>query len=273
MTATAVPNPTSPRTLVAAAVVPVVALGVIVTAVLVLLLGLWGLLLGIVVTVAATALRARQLTHGVRRRVLEVLDVRPADPAAEARLFNLADGLAATSGAPVPDLFVVDEPAANLMLVGEPSATPALVVTSGLLEAVDRVQLEGAVAWAFAVLRRGDLPAASVAVGAVARPRLSAAAGGVGSLVVRPFGALLAAGHSHLADPERDLELDRAAVGLTRYPPGLRGALEQMERTGTAVARPDAATAHLWMADPGGAVPGLAARPSLELRIEALRLL
>jgi len=273
VTATAVPPTAHSRTLVAAAVVPIVALGVIVTAVLVVVLGLWGLLVGLVLTAAAVGLRAWQLTHGVRRRVLDGLGPRPADATSEARLFNLADGLAATSGVGVPDLFVLDDPAANLMLVGEAAAEPAVVVTSGLLEVTDVVQLEGAVAWAFAVLRQGELPAASVAVGAVARPRISGAAGGVGGLLVRPFGALLASGHGHLADPDRDLELDRAAVALTRYPPGLEAALASMQERGTALARPDAATAHLWMADPGASVPGLGARPSLDLRIEALRLL
>ena len=82
-------------------------------------------------------------------------------PTPSARLVNLADGLSATSGVPVPDLFVLDDPGANMLLVGESSATPAVVVTSGLLDALDRIQLESVVAWAFAELRQGELPAAS----------------------------------------------------------------------------------------------------------------
>ncbi len=273
MTATAEHSPPRTRYLVAASVVPLVALGVIVTAVLVLVAGLWGLLAGLVLTAVVVALRARVLTSGVRRRVLAELGARPADLQHDARLVNLAQGLSATSGVPVPDLFVVDDPGANLLLVGESPAAPALVVTTGLLDALDRIQLEGVVARAYAELRQGDLPATSVAVGAVARPAVLLARGGPAAAVLRPFAGPLRVGYEHVADHDRDLLLDRAAVALTRYPPGLAGALEQLERAGTVVRRPDPTTAHLWLADPGASVPGAPSRPALDLRIEALRLL
>lgn len=273
MTATVELSPPRPRLLVAAAVVPLVALGVILTAVLLLVAGIWGLLAGLVITVVAVLLRARALTTGIRRRVLGSLPLRPASADTEPRLVNLADGLSATSGVPVPDLFVLDDPGANMLLVGESSATPAVVVTSGLLGALDRIQLESVVAWAFAELRQGELPAATVAVTTVARPAITIAGGGPGALVVKPFSGLFAAGYSYVADPDRDLLLDQAAVALTRYPPGLLSALGRLAQVGTTVGAAVPESAHLWMADPGVSVPGMPARPSLELRVEALRLL
>ena len=135
---------------------------------------------------------------------------------------------------------------------------------------LDRVQLEAVVARAFAELRQGELPAASVAVTTVARPAVN---GGMWSLVARPFQSLLGGGWNYVSDPDRDLLLDRAAVALTRYPPGLLGALQQLEQAGTTVRAASAGTAHLWMADPGASVPGASPRPTLELRVEALRLL
>jgi heat shock protein HtpX len=266
-------SPPSTRLLVAAAVLPVVVVGVIVTAVLVVLLGPLGLLAGLVVTAAVVAVRVRRLTSGVRDRVLARIGASPADGEAHARLLNLADGLSATSGVPVPDLFVLDDPAANLLLVGEQSGRSALVVTRGLLDALDRIQLEAAVARAFAELRTGSLPSASIAVDAVARPAATLGGGGPAALLVRPFGGLLVSGYRSVADPDRDLLLDRAAASLTRYPPGLVGALEAIQRVGSVIQRPDPSTAHLWLADPGAVVPGMPARPSLDLRIEALRLL
>ena len=107
----------------------------------------------------------------------------------------------------------------------------------------------------------------------MARPATTLAGGGAAALLVRPFGGLFAAGYPSVADPDRDLLLDRAAASLTRYPPGLIGALEVLQRVGTVISRPDPTTAHLWLADPGAVVPGMPARPSLDLRIEALRLL
>jgi len=129
------------------------------------------------------------------------------------------------------------------------------------------------VAWAFAELRQGELPAASVAVTTVARPAISIAGGGAGALAVKPFRGLFAAGYSYVADPDRDLLLDQAAVALTRYPPGLASALSRLEHVGTTVGAASPESAHLWMADPGVSVPGMPPRPALELRIEALRLL
>jgi heat shock protein HtpX len=273
VTATVDHSPPRSRLLVAAAVVPVVALGIILTAVLLLVAGVWGLLGGLVITVVVVVVRARALTTGIRRRVLASLDPRPAEIGTDARLVNLADGLSATSGVPVPDLFVIDEPGANMLVVGEASVTPAVVITSGLLEALDRIQLESVVAWAFAEMRQGELPAASVAVTTVARSAISLAGGGPGALVVRPFSGLFSAGYAHVADPDRDLLLDQAAAALTRYPPGLLSALDRMRQVGTTVARAVPESAHLWMADPGVAVPGMPPRPALELRVEALRLL
>lgn len=273
MTATLEHSPPRPRALLVAAVLPVVALGIVVSAVLLLVAGVWGLLAGLVLTAVVAVLRARALSHGVRRRVLAVLAPRPAGPDTDARLVNLADGLSATSGVPVPDLFVLDDPGANMLLVGESPSEPAVVVTTGLLDALDRIQLEAVVARAFAELRLGGLPASSVAVNAVARPQASLAGGGAGALTVRPLAGLLAAGYAAVAGSDRDIEIDRAAVALTRYPPGLLAALEQLERVGTAVVRAEPTSAHLWMADPGVGVPGMPERSSLELRIEALRLL
>jgi len=273
VTATVELSPPRPRLLVAAALVPLVMLGVVLAAALFLVAGIWGLLAGLIITVGVVALRVRALTTGIRRRVLASLDPRPADAATESRLVNLADGLSATSGVPVPDLFVLDDPGANMLVVGEASATPALVVTSGMLGAVDRIQLEAVVAWAFAELRQGELPAASVAVTTVARSAITLAGGGPGALAVRPFSGLFAAGYAYVADPDRDLLLDQAAAALTRYPPGLLSALDRMAQVGTTVARARPESAHLWMADPGVAVPGMPPRPPLELRVEALRLL
>ena len=273
MTATIEHSPPRPRLLVAAAVVPIIALGLIVSALLFLAVGIVGLLAGLVVTAIVVVLRARALTTGIRRRVLAALGSRPADADTDARLFNLADGLSATSGVPVPDMFVLEDAGANMLVVGESPAAPAVVITTGLLDALDRIQLESVIAWAFAELRQGEVPAASVAVNAVARPALTLAGGGVGALAVRPFAGLITAGYSYVADPDRDLLLDQSAVAITRYPPGLREALVQMQGVGTVLRHPDPASAHLWMADPGSGVPGMPPRPALELRIEALRLL
>jgi heat shock protein HtpX len=272
VTATA-EHPSSTRLLLAAAVVPVAAFGIVVAALLFLVFGLLGVLAGLVLTALAVWVRVRRLTSGGRDRVLARLGALPVEPGSHARLVSLVESLSTTSGVPVPDLLVLDDPGANLLVVGERPDHAAMVVTTGLLENLDRIQLEAAVARGFAELRQGELRSATIAVDAVARPAATLAGGGPGALLVRPFGGMLASGYRSVVGPDRDLVLDRAAVSLTRYPPGLAGALEQLRRVGTTIRRADPAASHLWMADPGASVPGMSERSPLDLRIEALRLL
>jgi heat shock protein HtpX len=266
-------HPSSTRPLLLASVVPVAAFGLVVAALLLVGFGIWGLVAGLVLAVVAVWVRIHRLTTGGRDRVLADLGASPVDPSTHAQLVNLAEGLSTTSGVPVPDLFVLDDPGANLLVVGERPDRAAMVVTTGMLGALDRIRLEAVVARGFAELRQGDLRSATIAVDAVARPAATLARGGAGALLVRPFGGLLASAYRSIAGSDHELVIDRAAVSLTRYPPGLIGALEAMARTGTTLRQPGPLSAHLWMADPGASVPGLAPRSTLELRIEALRLL
>lgn len=273
MTAVVERTPQTTRPLQMASVVPVVTAGIVVTAVLVLLLGVYGLILGILGTALVAIIRVRRLTTGIESEVLHRIGARPVDASDEPRLVNLAEGLAAQSGVPVPSLHVVDDAAANMLVVGTSPDSAALVVTSGLLAAVDRIQLEAILGRGISEIRQGDLPAGTLAVRSVGRPAAALAAGGIRALWARPFAGLVAAGAQFVADPDRDLLLDQAAVGLTRFPPGLVAALTTCEQLGTAIGAPDPAIDHLWMAATGATGRPVAERPSLELRIEALRLL
>ena len=273
MTATVELSPPRPRLLVAAAVVPLVALGVVLTAVLFLVAGIWGLLAGLIITAGVVALRARALTTGIRQRVLASLDRgRPTPPPSPASSTS-PTGCPPPAACPSP-LFVLDDPGANMLVVGEASATPALVVTSGLLAAVDRIQLEAVVAWAFAELRQGELPAASVAVTTVARSAITLAGGGPGAL--SPCGRSADSSPPatpYVADPVRDLLLDQAAASLTRYPAGPAAAPSTgSPRSAPPSPGPARRRTSGW---PTPAWPCRACRPGpgSSCRVEALRLL
>ena len=273
MTTTVERAPQRPRPLQMASVVPVVTFGIVVTAVLLLLLGLYGLLLGIVGTAVVSAVRVRRLSVGIEAEVLSRIGARAVSASDEPRLTNLAEGLAAQSGVPVPSLHVVDDPAVNMLVVGTTPERAAVVVTSGLLAASDRIQLEAVIGRGISEIRQGDLPACTIAVRSVGGPAAALAAGGIRALWARPFAGLVAAGAQFVSDPDRDLLLDQAAVALTRYPPGLVAALATFERLGTTLAAPDPAIDHLWMAATGATGRPVTERPELDLRIEALRLL
>lgn len=273
MTAVAERAAPTTRPLQMAAVVPVVSAGIILMAVLLLLLGILGLLLGLIVTVVVAIARVRGLSNGIEDDVLTRIGAQPVTGPLEARLTNLAEGLASQRGVPVPALRVVEDPGANMLVVGMTPERSVLVVTTGLLAALDRIQLEAVVGRGIAEIRQGDLPAGTMAVRSVGRPAAALDAGGPGSLLVRPFAGLVAAGAAFVTDPDRDLLLDQAGVALTRFPPGLIAALERCETVGTTLQRREPALDHLWMAPTGATGRPVADRPDLRLRIEALRLL
>jgi Zn-dependent protease with chaperone function len=152
-----------------------------------------------------------------------------ADPWRHARLINLVEGLCATIGVRKPALRVRDESSLNAAVCGRRRRSATLVVTQGLLEELDRLELEGVLAQLLTRIRCYDMLPATVTV------------------------ATLGIGASLLSPPEPVTALDRAAVGFTRYPPALASAFEKMEMKGTEVRGASRATALLWFAEPGGA--------------------
>ena len=238
-----------------AAAVPLALLGLVLTAGLTVLLGVVGLILGLAVTLAVVIIRARTFDARLDASIIARLGAAPADGPESAGLRNLAEGLSATAGVPVPELLVIESPSINLLVVGTEPDNAALVVTSGMLAQLSRVELEAAVARAFVQLRQGDVFAATMSV------RLDSAP------ATRLFASVL--GHrSDLDDPDRDVLLDRAAVMLTRYPPGLLGVLEACSRVGSSVSVGPPSLRRLWLVDPITTDDDL-----LTHRMEALRVL
>ena len=222
------------------AVVLAVAGAALVLVLLALLLG--GPIAAAVVVVLGAAAVAWVVLAG-EPLALRLAKAVPADEVAHAGLHNLTEGLCVTSGLPKPALFVVDDPGANAFAVGRTPQRAAVVVTSGLLEAVARIELEGLVAQELAHIRNGDTAVATIAVAV-------------------PFA-------SGLLDAHREQLADLAAVELTRYPPGLAAALQKVRDHGTAVQARSFALAHLWLAPPDGSA-GPAGAPALDERIAAL---
>jgi heat shock protein HtpX len=201
----------------------------------------WGLLAGLVVGVGLAV--AAELT--AQRMAVTATGGQLADPTKHARLVNLVAGLCVAAGLPEPRLYVVDEPAPNAMSAGRGSRHGSVVVTSGLLDVLDRVELEGVVAHELSHLRDGSAGPATLAV-----PVLG---------FLLPLSAPLL---QALCGPWREHHADAAAVQLTRYPPGLASALEKVaaDQRPTRAARKR--VAHLWLKAPGA---------SLDERIAVLR--
>jgi len=225
------------------------AIAVVVALVLWLPLGWPALVVGLVVGALVTWLLASR----AEAAVLGLAGGRPVDDDVEARLVNVVEGLALTAGTPVPEIRIRDDRTLNAMVAGR-AGSGAIVVTRGLLDALDRIELEGVVAHLLARLGSPEQAAATVSVTTVGLP---------GFLRERLGGAR----GPGRGDPSVEdlVALDARGVGLTRYPPGLLGALERAAEVGTEVSDVGPATARFWFAPTNGDPAGL------EVRAAALR--
>ena len=203
----------------------------------------------------------------------------PADPTEFAQLHNLIESMALAAAIPKPAVYVVHDPAPNAFATGRTPETAAVAATTGLLEKMDRAELEGVMAHEIAHIRNGDIRVMTVAVataGAIAliadvffrivywnvltgsssRRRNDRNDGGTNAIlilaaVVLAILAPLAASLLRAAvSRSREALADATAVELTRYPTGLRSALEKLDHDVTVVQHTSHATSHLWIESP-----------------------
>jgi len=198
----------------------------------------------------------------------------PADPAVYQRLHNLVEGLCIASGLPKPRVYVIDDPAPNAFATGRNPQNAAIAVTTGLLEKMNRVELEGVVAHELSHIRNYDILVSTIAVvlvGTIAiitdvtlrmmwwnggRVRRDGdrndganplALIGIILLVVAP---IVAKAMQAAVSRRRETLADVSACQMTRYPPGLISALEKLKADTTTTHSASMATAHMWIEQP-----------------------
>jgi Zn-dependent protease with chaperone function len=183
--------------------------------------------------------------------ILRALGTAPMGEWEHPRLQNLVDGLCATMGLPRPTICVVTSPVPNAMALGRDPRTAVLIVTSGLDECLNLVELEGVLAHELSHIKRHDTVLAGVAV-VITAPWASL----VGTIKgVDRVHALVGRG--------REFAADQRAAAVVRYPPGIASALGVMaEGAGGSVpwppgnSRTAALTRWLWIDPMAGAPAG-----------------
>src|SRR3954465_11068535 len=95
---------------------------------------------------------------------LAVSRAKPADPEQYQRLHNLVEGRCIAGGLPKPRVFVDDDPAPNAFATGRNPKHAAIAVTSGLLEKMNRVELEGVIAHELSHIKNYDILVSTIAV-------------------------------------------------------------------------------------------------------------
>jgi len=236
---------------------------------------------------------------------LSVSRAHPAPQQDYARLHNLVEGLCIAGGIPKPAIYVIDDPAPNAFATGRNPNHAAIAVTTGLLEMMNRVELEGVIAHELSHIRNYDILVSTLAVtmvGAVAlmtdlairtmwwnggRVTRNGDRGdgrnplawiGILLLVLAP---IVAKAMQATISRRRETLADVSACQLTRYPPGLISALEKLKADTTVTHSASTATAHLWIEQPmsgvgdtgklGGIHKLFDTHPPLDERIALLR--
>ena len=236
---------------------------------------------------------------------LTVSRAKPADEIEYKRLHNLVEGLCIASGLPKPRLYVIDDHAPNAFATGRNPKHAAVAVTSGLLEKLDRVELEGVLAHELSHIRNYDILVATLAVTLVGTIALLTdiairmmwwnggrvsrqndrqntsnplAFVGFALLIIAP---LVARMMQATISRRRETLADVSACQITRYPPGLISALEKLQADSTVTHSASMATAHMWIEQPlsgvndGGRLGGFHklfnTHPPLSERIALLR--
>jgi len=216
------------------------------------------------------------------RIVLRVSRARPVTHEEEPRLHNIVEGIAIAGGVPKPAVYVVPEQAPNAFATGPDPQHSSIAVTQGLLDTMDRVELEGVIGHEMSHIRDRDILLGTVVatlVGSVVlisefmlrwffwggmfggRDR-DREGGGEGQVILVVLGVVLAilaplfAQLIRLAmSRRREYQADAEGVLLTRYPPGLISALKKIGADTTPMRVANNATAHLWLNQPSR-VPG-----------------
>jgi heat shock protein HtpX len=259
----------------------------------------------VVAAIVALVLQLGAYRYG-DRLVLASARAREVSAEEQPRLHNIVEGLAIAAGVPKPRVWVVPEQAPNAFATGRDPEHSHIAVTQGLLDIMNRVELEGVIGHEMShVLDRDILYGTIVATvvgamvlisefflrswwwGGLGGRRSSNDGGGGGIelvlfavgivlLILAPlFGQLIQLAVSR----NREYLADAQGALLTRYPPGLISALEKIKDAPHAMRSANNATAHLWLDQPSR-FPGeksgrmerlFSTHPPIEERIKRLQ--
>jgi heat shock protein HtpX len=209
------------------------------------------------------------------RIVLSTSRARPVTHEEEPRLHNVVEGLALAAGLPKPAVYIVPEQAPNAFATGRDPEHSSIAVTQGLLDMMNRVELEGVIGHEMSHVRDRDILLGTVVATLVGVVVLLAEFllrwfwwGGMGgrrdnngnsqgNAILFAVGlalAILAPFFAQIIKLEmsrrREYLADAEGAMLTRYPPGLASALRKVAGDHTPMLTANNATAHLWLNQP-----------------------
>jgi heat shock protein HtpX len=203
--------------------------------------------------------------------VLGISGARPANRKEDFLFYTVAENVAIGAGVPMPKLYVIDDPAPNAFATGRDPKHAAICATTGLLDKLDRTELEGVIGHEMTHVKSYDtrlMAVVAVMVGLVAllgdwfirltwfggrRSNDRDSAGsifliiGIIFAILSPIvGTLIQLAISR----RREFAADAGSVEITRQPDGLISALKKISADPNVLHTANKATAHLYINNP-----------------------
>ncbi len=233
--------------------------------------------------------------------VLSISQTRDATPLELRTLNNVTEEMALAAGIPKPEVYLIDDPTPNAFATGAGPQKGVIVVTTGLMEKLDREELQGVISHEMSHIRNNDIKfMTTLALVAGLIPLLAdfysrmvwwgggrsrdndRDSGNAGAIlmVIGIVLAILAPLFSMLiqlaVSRKRELMADASGAELTRNPDGLVRALEKISRPSTKLAVANRATAHMYIVNPFRTLEDradalMSTHPPLAERVRALR--
>jgi heat shock protein HtpX len=253
--------------------------------------------------------RAVLLATGAKPLAEAISSATPADVLKLQQLGNVVDEMSIASGVPRPDVYIVPDADPNAFATGRGPGHSSIAVTRGLLDALDREELQGVIAHEMSHIRNLDVRLMTIVaalVGGVVllsdwarrgmwwgggprRRRDGDGEGGGGIagilffavwLLAMLLAPLIAQMLSMMVSRQREYLADASGAEMTRNPGGLARALEKIESAVAPTQAINRGSAHLCIADPLGRQLNLkegfwsdlfASHPPMSSRIAALK--
>lgn len=202
--------------------------------------------------------------------VLSMTKAKPVGKEDEPELYRVVENLSITAGLPMPKLYIMEEAQPNAFATGRNPSNGVIVVTRGLINRLERIELEGVIAHELSHIGNRDILLSTIVVVLVGivvtltdfffrtafyGERKDEEGGGkvlliIFALALAIFAPLAAQLMQMAISRKREYLADSSGGLLTRYPEGLARALEKISTDSTPMGKANNATAHLFIASP-----------------------
>ncbi|MDP2947443.1 MAG: M48 family metallopeptidase, partial [Nanoarchaeota archaeon] len=229
--------------------------------------------------------------------VLAISGAKPLEHDQNQELYHIVENLCITAGLSLPKIYLINDSAPNAFATGRNPKNAVVAVTTGLLQSLDKTELEGVIGHELSHIGNRDILIQTIVVvlvGAISmiadifvrgrffgRKGSNNNEGGQAGVILMIVGLVfmilspIIAKLIQLAiSRKREFLADASSALLTRYPAGLAGALEKISQNPNQIKFANKATAHLYIANPfrGKKISNLfSTHPPIAERIKRLR--